>query len=97
MNTTELPAHTRAHADKEAMLLDQCRELEAKLYGKRIELSLHAGLREDADYWRVAMEKVVKDRREAALAAAERRGEDFFTAAGAIDGRQPMLETANGR
>jgi hypothetical protein len=85
MNHDQLPAHSRAHAEKEAQLLDQCRAAEAVLYGKRIEIAMHAGLREDADFWRESMEKVVRERRSAALGAAEQRGEDFFTAAAAHD------------
>lgn len=88
MNHDQLPNHTRQHADKEAMLLDQCRAAEAALYGKRIELAMHAGLRDDADHWRKAMEHVIALRRFAALGEAEKRGECFFTAAGAYDGQQ---------
>lgn len=88
MNQQTLPLHTAEHMAKEAALLDDCRELEAKLFGKRIELALHAGLRDDAQYWRQAMEKVVKERRDAALGAAERAGQDFFEAAGRMDAKE---------
>lgn len=80
-----LPKHTAEHAAKEALLLDKVRELQAKLYGARIELAMHNGLRDDAMHWRQAMEKVVKDRRDAALGAAEARGECFLMAAGRMD------------
>lgn len=82
---TPLPLHTAAHAATEARLLDECRDLEAQLYGKRIELAMHNGLRDDAQHWRQAMEKVIRDRRDAALGAAERAGQDFFVAAGRMD------------
>lgn len=85
MNQQTLPLHTAEHAATEAQLLDECRDLEAKLYGKRIELALHAGLRDDARYWKEAMEKVVRDRRDAALGAAEAACGCFFVAAGRMD------------
>jgi hypothetical protein len=85
---TDLPLHTAAHIAREAKLLDECRELEAQLYGKRIELALHSGCRDDATYWRERMEKVVKDRRDAALGIAEAKGECFFVAAGQHDAQQ---------
>lgn len=88
-----LPLHTAEHMAKEAALLDECRAAEAVLFGKRIELAMHAGLRDDAVYWRRAMEKVVKDRREAALGAAEARSGCFFVAAGRMDARELKLET----
>lgn len=33
-------------------LVEECRELEIKLYGKRVELAMALGRREDADYWK---------------------------------------------
>lgn len=85
MNQQTLPLHTAEHAAKEARLLDECRAAEAVLYGKRLELAMHAGLRDDARYWKEAMEKVVKDRRDAALGAAEAACGCFFEAAGRVD------------
>lgn len=82
---TPLPLHTAEHMAKEAALLDECRAAEAILYGKRIELALHAGLRDDAVYWKDAMKKVIRDRRDAAMGAAEARGECFLMAAGRMD------------
>ena len=83
---TPLPRHSQAHFDREAKLLDECRELQAKLYGKRLELAMHAGLREDAQHWLQCMEMVIRERREAALELSVQRGECFFAAAGAYDG-----------
>lgn len=80
-----LPKHTAEHAAKEAQLLDKVRELQAQLYGARIELAMHNGLRDDAQHWRQAMEKVVRDRREAAMGAAEAACGCFFEAAGKLD------------
>lgn len=85
MNQQTLPFHTAEHMAKEARLLDECRAAEAVLFGKRIELAMHNGLRDDAQYWKEAMEKVVRDRRDAALGAAEARGECFLMAAGRMD------------
>jgi hypothetical protein len=85
---TALPLHSEAHIGAEAKLLDQCRELESKLYGKRLELAMHNGLRDNAQYWLAAMEKVIKERREAALEISGQRGECFFVAAGRYDGQQ---------
>lgn len=96
MNQQPLPLHTAAHAATEARLLDECRAAEAILYGKRMELALHAGLRDDARYWKESMEKVIRDRRDAALGAAERAGQDFFVAAGRMDAAE-LLETVHGR
>lgn len=80
-----LPRHTAEHRATEARLLDECQAAEAVLYGKRLELAMHAGLRDDATYWKEAMEKVVKDRRDAALGAAEAACGCFFVAAGRMD------------
>lgn len=94
VKTHELPLHTAAHAAKEAKFLDECRALEAALYGKRIELALHNGCRDDAQYWRERMEKVVKDRRDAALGTAEAKGDCYFVAAGKIDALAMAQEQA---
>ncbi len=91
-----LPLHTAEHAATEARFLDECRAAEAALYGKRIELAMHAGLRDDAVYWKDAMEKVVRDRRDAALGAAEARGECFLMAAGRMDAAE-LREAVHGR
>lgn len=85
---TPLPLHTAEHAATEARLLDECRDLEAQLYGKRLELAMHAGLRDDARYWKEAMEKVIRDRRDAALGAAEAACGCFFEAAGKLDSQE---------
>jgi hypothetical protein len=96
MNQQTLPLHTAAHAATEARLLDKVRELQAQLYGARIELAMHAGLRDDAQYWKEAMEKVVNDRRDAALGAAEARSGCFFVAAGRMDAAELRQEPAHG-
>ena len=75
-----MPAPTPEHRAQEARLLDQCRAAEAVLYGRRIELCMHTGLRDQAHDWRRAMEKVIRDRHDAALQAFEEGGMDFFTA-----------------
>lgn len=72
---------------KQAKLLDECLELESKLYGKRLELAMAAGSRENAVFWRECMEKATKARRDLALIHSEQSGDDFFVAAGAFDGR----------
>lgn len=72
---------------KQAKLLDECLELESKLYGKRLELAMHVGSRENAVHWRECMEKAVKAHRDLALSHAEQSGDDFFMAAGAFDRR----------
>lgn len=83
-----LPLHTAEHRATEARLLDKVRELQAQLYGARIELAMHNGCREDAQHWRQAMEKVVRDRRDAALGLAEAKDGCFFVAAGKLDRRE---------
>lgn len=92
----QLPAHSQDHADREAKLLDECRALEAQLYGKRIELAMHNGCRDDANYWRERMEQVIKGRRYSAIGAAERAGQDFFVAAGQHDAQAMRQEPAHG-
>ena len=93
---TPIPLHTAEHAAKEAQLLDKVRELQAKLYGARIELAMHNGLRDDAQHWKEAMEKVIRDRREAALGAAEAACGCFFEAAGRVDAAELRQEPAHG-
>lgn len=81
---------------KQTKLLDQCLELEAKLAGKRLELAMAVGSRENAVYWRECMEKATKARRDLALSHAEHSGDDFFVAAGAFDGRVVQEVAAHG-
>jgi hypothetical protein len=82
---------TPQRASTEAKLLDECLELEARLYGKRLELAMAAGSRENAVFWRECMEKAVRARRDLALGHAESRGEDFFVAAGDFDGDGELM------
>lgn len=80
-----MPAPTPEHRAREAHLLDLCREAEALVYGRRVELCIHAGLKDQAHHWRREMEAVVQERRDHALQVAEDAGEDYFVAAGRID------------
>lgn len=66
-------------------LVDECRALEARLYGKRIELYMLLGQRADAQHWLREMNAVVQARQAATLMHAEEQGEDYFSACGARD------------
>lgn len=85
--STPLDKHPAAWRAREHQLVDECLAAQAVLLGKRMELAYHAGLRDDAVALRASMEKVIRERRELALQRAEERGENFFVAAGAYDGR----------
>lgn len=43
-------------------LVDECRELEIQLYGKRIELSMALGQRESAQHWQREMYAAINAR-----------------------------------
>jgi hypothetical protein len=72
-----------------AQLVDHIRALDAQAAGKRVELAMLLGQREEAQRYLREMNAITEARRAAKLAEAEERGECFFCAAGAIDGAMP--------
>ena len=61
------------------------RELEIKLYGKRIELSMLVGDRESAQHWKKEMYAVIEARNAAIQVAIEGGQRCFFVCMGEID------------
>lgn len=66
-------------------LIAECRELEIKLYTKRIELSLLVDDRESAQHWKKEMYAVIEARNAAIQAAIEGGQRCFFDGMGEID------------
>lgn len=66
-------------------LIAECRELEIKLYGKRIELSMLVGDRESAQHWKKEMYAVIEARNAAIQVAIEGGQRCFFDGMGEID------------
>lgn len=81
---------------QEQRLRDECLELEARLLGKRLELAMCLGKRDEAVQFRQAMENVIRERRDAAHGVAEAEGMDFFSAAAVADSKVMHAETLNG-
>lgn len=72
-----------------SQLVDEIRALDAQAAGKRIELAMLLGQRDDALRYLREMTAITEARRAARLAQAEEQGGCYFAAAGEIDGALP--------
>lgn len=68
-------------------LVDDIRALDAQAAGKRLELAVLLGEREEAQRYMREMNAITEARRAAALSRAEEAGGCYFVAAGQIDGQ----------
>ena len=69
-----------------SQLVDEIRALDAQAAGKRFELAMMLGQRDDALRYLREMTAITEARRAAKLAEAEEQGACYFAAAGEIDG-----------
>jgi hypothetical protein len=71
--------------DAAAQLIDEIRELDAKAAGKRMQLALMLGERDEARRYMREMNAITEARRAAVHAQAEADGSCYFTAAAHAD------------